>query len=253
MDEESSSSRSVLDETSQCAMKTLVNDSIASLTDNLTDVIETRLDAFARKFSAELESSSTLTNAVKKARLDRYTCKRKGNQQQLDHAHDVLETFDEASDALKAGVHDQIKKSLEEGTELVTKRIKAIKLADKSEFGWLTVNEYLSDELASDSGDEKRMYRSKKRAERKVKEKQKQKRSRTQQSTSTFSPGNERIEDRDRPRPRRLGPCFKLSIHAFYFPTSFVLLLRVWSFVHTQTVSNTLRVFCCDSFYCAII
>ena len=231
MDDESSSSRSVLDETSQRAMKTVVNDSIASLTDNLTDVIETRLDAFARKFSAE--SSSTLTNAVKKARLDRYTCKRKGNQQQLDAAPDVLEKFDEASDALKAGAHDQIKTFLEEGTKLVTKRIKAIKLADKREFGWLTVNEYLSDELASESDDEKRMYRSEKRAERKVKEKQKQKRSQPQQSTSTFSLGNERIGDRDRPYPRRLGPCFKLSIHAFYFPTSFVLSLRVWSFVHT--------------------
>ena len=31
--------------------------------------------------------------------------------------------------------------------------------ADKRDFGWLTVNEYLSDELASNSDDEKRMYR----------------------------------------------------------------------------------------------
>ena len=40
-----------------------------------------------------------------------------------------------------------------------------ITLADKSESGWSTVNEYLSDELPSDFDDEKRMYRAKRRAE----------------------------------------------------------------------------------------
>ena len=30
-------------------------------------------------------------------------------------------------------------------------------MGDNSDFGWLTVNEYLSDELASNSDDEKRM------------------------------------------------------------------------------------------------
>ena len=56
------------------------------------------------------------------------------------------------------------------GTEVVSKRIKVIKMADKSDFGWSTVNEYLSDELASNSDDEKRMYRAERRAERKTKE-----------------------------------------------------------------------------------
>ena len=39
----------------------------------------------------------------------------------------------------------------------MSKSVKAIKLADKSEFGWATVNEYLLDEVASDSDDEKRI------------------------------------------------------------------------------------------------
>jgi len=46
-----------------------------------------RLGAFAAKFSAQ--NSSTMTNAVKNARLDRYICKGKGNQHQKGHAHDV--------------------------------------------------------------------------------------------------------------------------------------------------------------------
>ena len=80
----------------------------------------------------------------------------------------MLDKLDEASDAPKQKSYEKVKFALESGTELVSKRVKAIKLADKSEFGWATVNEYLSDELASDSDDEKRIYRAERRAERKI-------------------------------------------------------------------------------------
>ena len=43
------------------------------------------------------------------------------------------------------------KKAVEEGISLTVKRIKLIKLADRNEFGWAIVSEYLSDELASNS------------------------------------------------------------------------------------------------------
>ena len=42
------------------------------------------------------------------------------------------------------------------------------RIADKSEFGWRTVNEYVADELVDNSEDEKRLYRSEQRAQRKV-------------------------------------------------------------------------------------
>ena len=92
-----------------------------------------------------------------------------------------------------------------------------IKLVDKSEFGWATVNEYLSDELASDSDDEKRIYR----AERKI-NKEKRRRVRSDEkgsgsssvhcaaSSSRFS--SKDLASRSEARPaRRLGPCFKIS------------------------------------------
>ena len=80
----------------------------------------------------------------------------------------MLDKFDEASDALKAKSCDKVKAPLDSGTEVVSKRIKVIKMADKSDFGWPTVNEYLSDELASNPDDEKRMYRAERKAERKT-------------------------------------------------------------------------------------
>ena len=114
-------------------IKSSVAESIGVLTDNLTQVIGDRLGGFAEQFSEE--NSSTVEQAVKKARRESYTCKRKGNQQQLDHAVQVLDKFDEPSDALKAKSYDKVKAALDSGTEVVSKRIKVIKMADESDFG----------------------------------------------------------------------------------------------------------------------
>ncbi|RMX57492.1 hypothetical protein pdam_00020967, partial [Pocillopora damicornis] len=43
-----------------------------------------------------------------------------------------------------------------------------IKFADLCEFGWLTDNKYLSDELTSNSDDEKKIFQVERRAERKA-------------------------------------------------------------------------------------
>ena len=82
---------------------------------------------------------SSVEQAVEMARREIYTCKRKGNQQQL------------ASVALNPQCYSKLKAALEEGTDLVSKRIKVIKLADKS-----------------DSDDEKRMYRGERTAREEV-------------------------------------------------------------------------------------
>ena len=47
---------------------------------------------------------------------------------------------------------------------------KLILIADKSEHGWATANEYVKDELASDSEDEKRLNKAKSRAKTKVRD-----------------------------------------------------------------------------------
>ena len=57
---------------------------------------------------------------------------------------------------------------LEEGKALIDNRQKLIRIADRSEFGWLTVNDYLSDELASNSEDEKRLSKAEKSAAKKA-------------------------------------------------------------------------------------
>ena len=98
--EAASVSISTIDQTISEAIRSTVIASFGGLADNLTQVIESRLDSFQRRFSEE--NGATVEEAVKKARRENYACKRKGKQQQLEHELEVLDKFDEASGALKA-------------------------------------------------------------------------------------------------------------------------------------------------------
>ncbi|KAJ8310730.1 hypothetical protein KUTeg_012595 [Tegillarca granosa] len=86
-------------------------------------------------------------------------------------------------------------------------------MADSSEFGWRTVEEYCKNPLASDSDDEKCIYRSEGRAGKKVRE---EKRKKLYGRRSAPYPANsqERLADcrtdanSNRQAPKRPGSCF---------------------------------------------
>ena len=145
-----------------------VADSMASVTRQISSLIDTRFDNFKEQFTEE--NSSSVEAAVKRVKRARFVFQRKGNEQQFEHVESVLDKLESAKDALYANATSKAKTAIEEGIALVTKRMKVIRIADKSEYNWATVQEYLSDELASDSEDEKRLFRSERRAEKKVKE-----------------------------------------------------------------------------------
>ena len=109
---------------------------------------------------------------VKKLRLEKkQSFKKKGNKRQHDFNQEVLGQINAAQSSLDSMPPDidKAKKALEEGEELITNRQKHIKVADRSEFGWATVEEYVADELADNSDDEKRLFKAEARAGRKVK------------------------------------------------------------------------------------
>ena len=102
--------------------------------------------------------------AVKKARTDKYQFKSKGNEQQYEHQVAVLGTIESATAALNNQDIAKAKAMLQEGRDAIEARIKLIKIADKSEQGWQTVAEYVTNELADDSDDEKRLDRAERTA-----------------------------------------------------------------------------------------
>ena len=206
-----------------------VADSMASVTMQISSLIDSRFDNFKKQFTEE--NSSSVEAAVKRAKRARFVFQSKGNEQQFEHAESVLDKLESAKGSLNANAISKAKTAIEEGIALVTKRMKVIKIADKSQYSWATVQEYLSDELASDSEDEKRLFRSERRAEKKVKDSKKKRSQRYQhqrfQPYPPFNPNHRsslptldahsntgsRFGRDLGVRGRQIGPCFKLSVN----------------------------------------
>ena len=89
---------------------------------------------------------------------------------------------------------------------MIARRQKLIKMADASELGWRVVNEYVTNPLASDSEDEKQIYKAEARATHKYKA-EKSKRIRRFRSTTygKQTPPKQGFEQSDTGATRQQG------------------------------------------------
>ena len=81
----------------------------------------------------------------------------------------MAKTSNSALKALEGGNIPKAKEELNKGISLLNNRQKIIKLADKSEFGWATAQEYVCDDLADDEADASKIKKAEKRAAVKIK------------------------------------------------------------------------------------
>ena len=89
---------------------------------------------------------------------------RQGNQSQYDFTDTVRgQVQDALSDLERGGSEETAIFSLQKAVEMLERRMRLTKMADRSEYGWAVVAEYEADELAVDSDDEKRIYRAEKK------------------------------------------------------------------------------------------
>lgn len=147
---------------------------------------------------------------AKRTRERQYSFIRPGNQSQYDFTDAVLGQVQDAlrelecerstdEESKEAAVH-----SLQKAAEMLERRMKLIRMADRSEYGWAVVAEYESDELAMDSDDEKRISRAEKEAEKKWLRKRKRQiddrvdSTRATQPCATYNVG----------ATLRAGPCY---------------------------------------------
>ena len=117
----------------------------------------------------------TTRELAQKITKSSYQFKKKAHEIQFTFNSGIEESVTAAKNELSkiASTDDQdkeaIKKAemlLDEGLKSLEKRQKHIKVADRSEFGWATVEHYDSHPLAADSDDEKRLEKAEKEAER---------------------------------------------------------------------------------------
>ena len=104
---------------------------------------------------------------VKKLKEDQiFTFKKKGNEKQFIFKDNVKNQFlamgkhldsIEANNDTGREALEKAKRELEPGLQLIAARQKRIKVADRSEFGWATVDEYEQDALAENEDDAKHL------------------------------------------------------------------------------------------------
>ena len=138
----------------------------------LEDKMDERMSTMKRELTEERERADE--RLVKRMKLEKMpTFKKKSHEVQYRFNEEVRSKFEAAKTAISEAppAVEKAKTSLEEGEKLITERQKLIKIADRSEHGWATVEEYEDDELAEDSDDEKRLVKAEARAGRKLKQK----------------------------------------------------------------------------------
>jgi hypothetical protein len=134
-------------------LKTYMNDKLSGIENNLND------------------RAVNLSNKVKKAEP---SFRFKGNQVQIELNAEISGNTNVVLSELGRNNVRKTVKLLEDSLAVLKKRNKLIQIADKSEGGWKTVDEYLSDEVASDSEDEKRIRAADNRAVKKIKSSKKE-------------------------------------------------------------------------------
>ena len=140
--------------------------------------IDTRLDSLV----GSLQSSSTqqvedkegirASNSKLQREAEASRFKYKANAKQFLHNAEVADLVGQAIEQLQKENpnHVQALEFASRALASILKGQKLIKLADKSEAGWLAVDEYERDELADDSEDDKKIRRGQDKAVRKREE-----------------------------------------------------------------------------------
>ena len=141
----------------------------AGILKEVNESAEKQIEA-AVKRALEEQTSATEANKKKKKEPE---FKSKGNKIRYEKNEEILEKMDAAVRSIEKKDLEAAKKYIGEGKNIVTKDQKLICIADREENGWEVVRHYLSDDLASDSDDEKAINKARRDALATIKKRQK--------------------------------------------------------------------------------
>ena len=133
--------------------------------------------------------------------------KHKGNERNYLFNLGLAERIEESVSLVKDKDNDTAAKTLKNCLETVRKPNKLIRLVDKSEADWAIVDKYQTDELASDTDDDRKIRRAEKAALEKKKQWKTQSR-RPHPQSSGNNPGTSGylpIADKSVPNPSPMG------------------------------------------------
>ena len=184
-DQQAGTSALTLDQLTQ-RVSAKIADRDTELVGRLGKLIDTKPDNFRDEFRAGNNDNQNVKSIAEKY-LEPRAFKKKGYEKQFTFNAQVLECLDQAVSAVDRNKLDKAKETLKSGIEILKNRQKLIVIADSEKLGWHVADEYETNELASDDEDEKRLWKSANRAERKAKEDQREKSRKRPRSATAFA------------------------------------------------------------------
>ena len=107
----------------------------------------------------------TIDEAVKRIKSSTVPkFKNKGKKIRYETNNSSMKKIDRAINAIEKGKIEKCQDKLAEGKKIILNQQKLLRIADREENGWEVVRCYLSDDLASDSEDEKQLSRARREA-----------------------------------------------------------------------------------------
>uniref|UniRef100_A0A7M5X4P3 CCHC-type domain-containing protein n=1 Tax=Clytia hemisphaerica TaxID=252671 RepID=A0A7M5X4P3_9CNID len=141
-----------------------------AIKDALAQSLGTIVEETTKEVKRSMQDDVTDT-IVKKVRQEQVpTFKKKFNSDQYKHTKVMEKIMSKINSNLEANDITKAKESTSEGMKEIYKRQKLIQIADREEDGWEVIKCYQSDNLASDSEDEKRLNKSRRQAKQNKKE-----------------------------------------------------------------------------------
>ena len=133
-----------------------------------SELVQQVFGLFKTYLTSRLDENSKQLKTQSKVEKEASEFKSKGNRKQFQFNTSVDAILTDI--ASKADSPDEVKRLANEGKEKIRKRQKLVKLADSNKDGWLVVQEYESDDLASNSEDEKKIKKDKTVEKKKTKD-----------------------------------------------------------------------------------
>ena len=132
-----------------------------------SELVDEVFSLFKNYLNTELEAQAKVTEGQSKIQRSASEFKFKGNRKQIE----VNAKPESLLSRIKASADDpcQVNALVQEAQQIIRKRQKSIKIADRSKESWLVVQESESDDLASNAEDKKRLKKAENVAEKKRK------------------------------------------------------------------------------------
>ena len=204
-----------------------IMDAIQSSKREMQEELSSKLEKLQKEVTSGQESASQ--EVVKRIEKRSYQFRRKGNEEQFKFNASMEEHMGAAmkelgkltpADEGQKAIVQRTTQHLDEGTKALAVRQKHIRIADRSDLGWAVVEAYMDDELASDSDDERKLFKASREAQQTVKRKRAESAAAAAAKRRAIPSGepqpqagtSQRFNQGFRPttaRPRMVGPCYR--------------------------------------------